>query len=53
MSTDNYGAADWLLNDVGGIAPAPFERFERAILPWEKRCHALADVFGFSQDHQH
>jgi hypothetical protein len=33
-----------LPNDIGGDASAPFERVDHALEPWEKRCHALADV---------
>ena len=36
-----------LPNDVGG-QPAPmFERVEHELKPWEKRCHALADVLDY------
>jgi len=47
MSAGNHDAADWLPNDLGGVATAPFERVEHPMLPWEKRCHALADVLDF------
>jgi hypothetical protein len=33
-----------LPNETGGQDSAPFERVEHELLPWEKRCHALADV---------
>jgi hypothetical protein len=36
-----------LPNDVGGLSSAPFERIEHELKPWEKRCHALADVLDF------
>ena len=36
-----------LPNDVGGQPSAPFERVEHELKPWEKRCHALADVLDF------
>ena len=36
-----------LPNDVGGLPSAPFERVEHELMPWEKRCHALADVLDF------
>ena len=36
-----------LPNDVGGMASASFERVEHEMKPWEKRCHALADVLDF------
>ena len=36
-----------LSNDVGGLPSASFERVEHELKPWEKRCHALADVLDF------
>lgn len=36
-----------LPNETGGQDSAPFERVEHELLPWEKRCHALADVLDF------
>jgi hypothetical protein len=36
-----------LPNDVGGEPSASFERVEHELKPWEKRCHALADVLDF------
>ncbi len=36
-----------LPNDIGGEAAGPVERVEHELLPWEKRCHALADVLDF------
>jgi hypothetical protein len=36
-----------LPNDVGGQPSAAFERVEHALAPWEKRCHALADVLDY------
>ena len=36
-----------LPNETGGQDSAPFERTEHELLPWEKRCHALADVLDF------
>jgi Nitrile hydratase beta subunit len=33
-----------LLNDVGGLPSPEFERVDHELKPWEKRCHALADV---------
>jgi hypothetical protein len=38
---------DRLPNDVGGVDADPFVRSDHALLPWEKRCHALADVLDF------
>jgi hypothetical protein len=36
-----------LPNDIGGEAAGPIERVEHELQPWEKRCHALADVLDF------
>ncbi len=36
-----------LPNDVGGQSSPPFERIEHELAPWEKRCHAMADVLDF------
>ena len=36
-----------LPNDVGGLPAPPIQATERELEPWEKRCHALADVLDF------
>lgn len=36
-----------LPNDVGGITGEPIQRLDHPLAPWEKRCHALADVLDF------
>lgn len=37
-----------LPNDIGGLTPRePIQRVEHELKPWEKRCHALADVLDF------
>src|SRR5215471_16225507 len=36
-----------LPNDIGGLLPGPVQRVEHELEPWEKRCHALADVLDF------
>ena len=36
-----------LPNDIGGLPAGPIERVEHELEPWEKRCHALADVLDF------
>jgi hypothetical protein len=33
-----------LPNDIGGQESLPFSRVDHEMAPWEKRCHALADV---------
>lgn len=34
-------------NDIGGDPAGKIERVEHVLLPWEKRCHALADVLDY------
>jgi hypothetical protein len=36
-----------LPNDIGGQPADPIQRTEHELEPWEKRCHALADVLDF------
>ncbi len=36
-----------LANDVGGLPSDPVKQVDHVLLPWEKRCHALADVLDF------
>ena len=36
-----------LPNDIGGLPAGAIERVDHELLPWEKRCHALADVLDF------
>jgi hypothetical protein len=36
-----------LPNDIGGLPADRIERTDHVLEPWEKRCHALADVLDF------
>ncbi len=36
-----------LPNDIGGVDSDRFQRVDHPMEPWEKRCHALADVLDF------
>jgi hypothetical protein len=36
-----------LPNDIGGMPVEGFQRVDHPLEPWEKRCHALADVLDF------
>jgi hypothetical protein len=36
-----------LPNDIGGLPGEPIQRIEHELEPWEKRCHALADVLDY------
>jgi Nitrile hydratase beta subunit, N-terminal len=36
-----------LPNDIGGLAADRIQPVDHVLEPWEKRCHALADVLDF------
>jgi hypothetical protein len=36
-----------LPNDIGGLPGGKIEKVDHVLEPWEKRCHALADVLDF------
>ncbi|MBI1191083.1 MAG: nitrile hydratase subunit beta [Tepidisphaera sp.] len=36
-----------LPNDIGGLPAEAIRRTDHPLEPWEKRCHALADVLDF------
>jgi hypothetical protein len=36
-----------LPNDIGGLDGPPIQQTDHQLEPWEKRCHALADVLDF------
>lgn len=36
-----------LPTELGGLPAGPINRVEHVLEPWEKRCHALADVLDF------
>ncbi len=36
-----------LPNDIGGLPGPPIIQTDHPLQPWEKRCHALADVLDF------
>jgi hypothetical protein len=36
-----------LPNDIGGLPADPVVQTDHQLEPWEKRCHALADVLDF------
>jgi hypothetical protein len=38
-----------LPNDIGGQPADAIQRVEHELAPWEKRCHALADVLDFEK----
>lgn len=41
------GLVKRLPNDIGGLAADRIQQVDRELEPWEKRCHALADVLDF------
>jgi nitrile hydratase beta subunit-like protein len=43
--TETENVVKRLPNDIGGLPGDPIQRDE--LEPWEKRCHALADVLDF------
>lgn len=45
--TDTASIISRLPNDIGGLPAGPIEKIDHDLLPWEKRCHALADVLDF------
>lgn len=45
--TDTSHLVRRLSNDIGGLEAPPIQRTEHELEPWEKRCHALADVLDF------
>jgi Nitrile hydratase beta subunit len=44
---DTSALVNRLGNDIGGAQAGPIEQVEHQLEPWEKRCHALADVLDF------
>jgi len=36
-----------LPTDLGGLPAGPIQQVDHVLEPWEKRCHALADVLDF------
>ena len=42
--SDSRSLVRRLPNDIGGLPADRIERVEHPLQPWEKRCHALADV---------
>ena len=45
--TDTENLVKRLPNDIGGLSADPIQRVDHELEPWEKRCHALADVLDF------
>lgn len=45
--TENVDFIRRLPVDLGGLEAGHLERVEHELEPWEKRCHALADVLDF------
>jgi len=39
----------WLPTEMGGLDAAPIQRVEHEYAPWEKRCHALANVLDINK----
>lgn len=47
MTTQDFVSR--LPNDIGGFEAGSIQRVEHELDPWEKRCHALADVLDFKK----
>lgn len=45
--TETENLVNRLPNDIGGLPADPIQRVDHELEPWEKRCHALADVLDF------
>ena len=45
--TDTEHLLKRLPNDIGGLLAEPIQQTDHELEPWEKRCHALADVLDF------
>jgi hypothetical protein len=45
--TQTQNLVKCLPNDIGGLPAEPIRRDDHELEPWEKRCHALADVLDF------
>lgn len=45
--TETKHLLNHLPNDIGGLPADPIQRTDHELEPWEKRCHALADVLDF------
>jgi len=45
--SDTRQLVERLPNDIGGQPADAIQRVEHDLAPWEKRCHALADVLDF------
>lgn len=45
--TDTAHLVTRLPNDIGGVEAPALNRNEHELMPWEKRCHALADALDF------
>ena len=44
---DKHELLTRLPTEFGGLQAGPIERVEHELEPWERRCHALADVLNF------
>ena len=45
--TETQNLVKRLPNDIGGLPAERIQRVDHELEPWEKRCHALADVLDF------
>jgi len=47
MTNDSQELLRRLPNDIGGLPADAIQQVDHVLEPWEKRCHALADVLDF------
>lgn len=47
--TESADLVKRLPNDIGGLTAGPISKVDHELLPWEKRCHALADCSIFTR----
>jgi len=45
--TETQDLVKRLPNDIGGLPAEPIRQVDHELEPWEKRCHALADVLDY------
>ena len=47
--TDTADLVRRIPNDIGGLPAPAIQQVDHVLEPWEKRCHALADVLDFKK----
>jgi hypothetical protein len=47
MDNHSEGLLKRLPNDIGGLEAGPIQQVDHVLEPWEKTCHAFADVLDY------